>query len=110
MCIRDSDVGRQDISSEDDGQSNAYSAITPVKISIQIDVVKEMLSLTVTDNGKGYPPEVLAALSSGETGENTPHILGLHVVEQIAAAHGGKATFGQNTPHGAKAVVWLPLE
>ena len=91
-------------------QSCVYNTIPPVRISIQIDVVKEMLYLTVTDNGKGYPPEVLAALTSGETGENTPHILGLHVVEQIAAAHGGKATFGQNMPHGAKAVVQLPTQ
>ena len=104
------DEGRQDISPDDNRQSNAYSAITPVKISIQIDVVKEMLHLTVTDNGQGYPETVLAALSFGGTGENTPHILGLHVVEQIAAAHGGKATFGQNTPCGAKAVVELPTE
>ena len=91
-------------------QSNVYGTIAPVRISIQIDVVEEMLHLTVTDNGQGYPETVLAALSSGEIGENTPHILGLHVVEQIAAAHGGKATFGQNTPCGAKAVVELPTE
>lgn len=91
-------------------QSNVYNIIAPVRISIQIDVVEEMLHLTVADNGKGYPETVLAALSSGEIGENTPHILGLHVVEQIAEAHGGKATFGQNTPCGAKAVVELPTE
>ena len=42
--------------------------------------------------------------------EQTPHILGLHVVEQIAAAHGGRVTFGQNVPNGAKATVWLPLD
>ena len=29
-------------------------------------------------------------------------------VEQIAAAHGGRVTFGQNVPNGAKATVWLP--
>ena len=91
-------------------QSNVYNIIAPVRISIQIDVVEEMLHLTLADNGKGYPETVLAALSSGEIGENTPHILGLHVVEQIAEAHGGKATFGQNTPCGAKAVVELPTE
>ena len=27
---------------------------------------------------------------------------------QIAAAHGGRVTFGQNVPNGAKATVWLP--
>ena len=28
---------------------------------------------------------------------------------QIAAAHGGRAVFGQNSPCGAKTTVWLPL-
>lgn len=41
---------------------------------------------------------------------NAPHILGLHVVEQIAAAHGGRAEFSQNSPTGARARVWLPLQ
>ena len=59
--------------------------------------------------GIGYPAAVLAALNAAEPTENAPHILGLYVVQQIAAAHGGTAVFGQNTPHGAKAVVYLPL-
>ena len=50
-----------------------------------------MLTIQVTDDGQGYPPAVLAVLQAGETGENPPHILGLHVVEQILAAHGGTA-------------------
>ena len=64
--------------------------------------------LTVADNGTGYPPAVLAALQGTPQNEQTPHILGLHVVEQIAAAHGGRVVFGQNAPNGAKATVWLP--
>ena len=81
----------------------------PVRIQMQTDVVQNRLCLTITDDGTGYPPAVLAALNSPNPGENAPHILGLHVVEQIAAAHGGQVVFGQNTPHGAKTVVWLPL-
>ena len=50
----------------------------------------------------------LAALQGTPQNEQTPHILGLHVVEQIAAAHGGRVVFGQNAPNGAKATVWLP--
>ena len=50
-----------------------------------------------------------AALQAGETGENPPHILGLHVVEQILAAHGGTAAFAQALPHGAAAALTLPL-
>ena len=66
--------------------------------------------LTVADDGCGYPPAVLAAMNAPEVCENAPHILGLHVVEQIAIAHGGKAEFAQNIPQGAKAVISLPME
>ena len=76
----------------------------PVKITVQADVQAGRLVLTLADDGAGYPPAVLAALHDAET-DNAPHILGLHVVEQIAAAHGGEAVFTQNPPHGAKAVV-----
>ena len=81
----------------------------PVKIGVHAEVDKKFLRLIITDNGSGYPPAVLEALSAPEPGENAPHILGLHVVEQIAAAHGGRTSFEQNTPCGAKTTVWLPL-
>lgn len=80
-----------------------------VEISIHTEITENFFRLTVTDNGKGYPPEVLATLYSDETTDNAPHILGLHVVEQIAAAHGGKTLFCQNVPAGAKTIVFLPL-
>lgn len=80
-----------------------------VKISVKTSVDGKFFLMTIADDGKGYPPEVLAALNSEEIQENAPHILGLHVVEQIAAAHGGKTLFSQNTPSGAKTIVWLPL-
>ena len=82
----------------------------PVRIDLRTEVADHSLCLTVADDGCGYPPAVLAALHSPEPGENAPHILGLHVVEQIAAAHGGSAVFGQNTPHGARTILRLPLE
>lgn len=80
----------------------------PVEIEVQTDVAGNRFCLTVADNGTGYPPAVLAALQGTPQNEQTPHILGLHVVEQIAAAHGGRVAFGQNVPNGAKATVWLP--
>lgn len=80
----------------------------PVEIEVQTDVAGNRFCLTVADNGTGYPPAVLAALQGTPQNEQTPHILGLHVVEQIAAAHGGRVVFGQNAPNGAKATVWLP--
>ena len=82
----------------------------PVWLGIRTEVVGGSFCLTVADDGAGYPPAVLAALNAPEPVENAPHILGLHVVEQIASAHGGRAVFGQNTPHGAKTTLWLPLD
>ena len=81
----------------------------PVHITIRAEIVDAALTVCITDDGRGYPPAVLAALRTGETGENTPHILGLHVVEQIMAAHGGTAAFAPNTPHGASVLLILPL-
>lgn len=81
----------------------------PVSVCLSAEVRGRQLCLTLTDDGVGYPPAVLAALKEPDPSEDAPHILGLHVVEQIAAAHGGKSVFEQNTPHGAKATIWLPL-
>ena len=81
----------------------------PVNITVHTRQVGERFCLTVADDGIGYPAAVLVALNAAGPAENAPHILGLYVVQQIAAAHGGRAVFGQNSPHGAKAVVCLPL-
>lgn len=81
----------------------------PVKIEVKTDVRENRFCLTVADDGKGYPPAVLMALNSASQNEYTPHILGLHVVEQIATAHGGRVVFGQNAPKGARVTVWMPL-
>lgn len=80
----------------------------PVNITVHTRRTGERFCLTVADDGIGYPSAVLAALNAAEPAENAPHILGLYVVQQIAAAHGGRAVFGQNTPHGAKTMVYLP--
>lgn len=81
-----------------------------VSITVRTEAAGDCFCLTVADDGCGYPPAVLAAMNAPEPCENAPHILGLHVVEQIAIAHGGKAEFAQNIPQGAKAVISLPME
>ena len=83
----------------------------PGPVQVQLSAVRtgKTLRITIADDGAGYPPAVLHAMQTGEAGENTPHILGLHVVEQIIRAHGGTAAFARNAPHGAKAVLVLPV-
>ena len=84
----------------------------PGPVQVQLSAVRtgKTLRITIADDGAGYPPAVLHALQTGEAGENTPHILGLHVVEQIIRAHGGTAAFARNAPRGAKAVLVLPVK
>lgn len=79
-----------------------------VHCRVKVEIQERTLCITCTDDGTGYSAAVLAALQTGETGENTPHILGLHVVEQILQAHGGRAYFEQNSPQGSKVVLHLP--
>ena len=67
----------------------------PVNITVHTRRAGERFCLTVADDGIGYPAAVLAALNAAESAENAPHILGLYVVQQIAAAHGGRAVFGR---------------
>ena len=83
----------------------------PGPVQVQLSAVRtgKTLRITIADDGAGYPPAVLHALQTGEAGENTPHILGLHVVEQIIRTHGGTAAFARNAPRGAKAVLVLPV-
>ena len=71
-----------------------------------------LLLLDVADDGQGYPEAVLELLrrpdGAEDAGGNAPHILGLHVVQQIIAAHGGRVRFAQDTPCGAWAGIELP--
>lgn len=80
----------------------------PVEVRISAEMDGGKLRIILADDGVGYPPAVLRALSCPEQ-EGAPHILGLHVVEQILSAHGGRAVFLRNRPQGAKAVLVLPV-
>ena len=81
-----------------------------VHIRMRAEKTADTLRLTILDDGCGYPPRVLHALYEGsDTEENAPHILGLHVVEQILQAHGGTAVFTQRQPRGARACLTIPL-
>lgn len=66
------------------------------------------LSLTVRDDGVGYPERVLLALEHPDSVESPPHILGLHLVRQIILAHGGRVFFANGENGGAVARLTLP--
>lgn len=81
----------------------------PITLTFHADADETTLHLTIQDDGTGYPQSVLAVLNGEPEGENAPHILGLHVVEQIVNAHGGSVQFVNRDPHGAKVMMQLPL-
>lgn len=83
----------------------------PGTVHCRVDaaVKDRWLCLTMADDGNGYPPRVLEALQGERPADHVPHILGLHVVEQILQAHGGTASFCQNQPQGSKVLLRLPL-
>ena len=81
----------------------------PITLAFHADADETTLHLTIQDDGTGYPQSVLAVLNGEPEGENAPHILGLHVVEQIINAHGGSVQFVNRDPHGAKVMMQLLL-
>lgn len=64
-------------------------------IALSASLHDRRLTLCVSDDGAGYPPSVLAILHGRPLYDplNAPHILGLHLVEQIARAHGASVAF-----------------
>lgn len=75
-------------------------------ITIRASIQNDALMLTVRDDGKGFPTDVLDMLSNtdGATSEG-PHILGLRLVRQIVEAHGGSVSFCNDA--GAVSVITL---
>lgn len=77
------------------------------EIQVMAELEDGQFVLTVRDNGVGYPEAVLRNLFDTCSDPNAPHILGLHLVGQIVAAHGGQASFRNDS--GAVAVLHLPI-
>lgn len=76
-------------------------------ITVLAEMAAGQLTLEVRDNGSGYPAGVLSSLSGTRPDSNAPHILGLHLVQQIIAAHGGEAAF--RNENGAAALLRFPI-
>ena len=76
-------------------------------IWVAAEIAEGQFVLEVRDNGGGYPEAVLRNFSDTCSDPNAPHILGLHLVQQIVAAHGGQASFHNDS--GAVATLHLPL-
>lgn len=62
-------------------------------ITVRAEMDGNCFKLSVRDNGAGYPAAVLEVLRGAAETEHTPHILGLHLVQQIVDAHHGSVRF-----------------
>ena len=85
----------------------------PCTICVSADVQGNQLRLCIQDDGARYPEAVLRRLdtddAAGEAAgeDNAPHILGLHLVQQIVRVHGGSVRFPN--AEGARAEICLPI-
>ena len=79
---------------------------TGCDIWVTAEILDGQFVLEVQDNGPGYPEAVLRNLSDTCADPNAPHILGLHLVQQIVEAHGGQTVFCSDG--GAVAFLYLP--
>ena len=81
-------------------------------IMVAVEAGPDEWLFTVSDTGQGLSPASLAAFCRGEdlssTQSDGEHGLGLKLVRQIAAAHGGWVDAADNTPSGLRVIAHLP--
>ena len=78
-------------------------------IKIQLSGNSSTTLLSVTDNGTGFPAEILKRLNQPlEPMALDNHGLGLTIVRQIMSVHGGTASFSNLTGGGCRVILTLP--
>ncbi|WP_298580425.1 sensor histidine kinase KdpD [uncultured Olegusella sp.] len=65
--------------------------------------------LSVSDDGHGFGDVLLSTLKKKSSDELPEHGLGLVIVQRIATAHGGRASFANNEGCGCTCTVELPI-
>ncbi len=79
-------------------------------VAVRVEPAEGGLAITVADDGRGFSAETLAALDRPAASLDRPaRGTGLAIVQQIARAHGGRATFENRPEGGGCARLWLPL-
>jgi signal transduction histidine kinase len=83
----------------------------PGRIDIEMSRVEGALSITVSDNGPGIPPDILPRMFRPNVSTKTSRSrsgLGLHIVASIVRKYSGRVTAG-NRERGAGAVFTISL-
>jgi len=89
---------------------DALAGTREPRIVVASDTAGEMVRLTVTDNGCGFPETVIRrAFEPYVTTKPKGTGLGLAVVKKIVEEHGGTATIANVPPRGACVTILLPM-
>jgi signal transduction histidine kinase len=83
----------------------------PGRIDIEMSRVEGALSITVSDNGPGIPPDILPRMFRPNVSTKTSRSrsgLGLHIVASIVRKYSGRVTAG-NRERGAGAIFTISL-
>ena len=79
------------------------------KINVHLESTAAGAEFTFTDTGEGVPSVVIDALSGSETlQKSSVHVMGLRIVKQIIAAHGGRTEFLMRKSGNGDVVLKLP--
>ncbi|MGH8616427.1 MAG: ATP-binding protein [Burkholderiales bacterium] len=89
---------------------DALAGVADPRIDIRSRRDADFLSLSVVDNGTGFPDKVLArAFEPYITTKPKGTGLGLSIVKKIVEEHGGRVELGNLAPRGASVTIFLPL-
>ena len=89
---------------------DALAGVAGPRIDIRSRRTADLLSLSVVDNGAGFPDKVLArAFEPYITTKPKGTGLGLSIVKKIVEEHGGRVELENLVPHGASVTIFLPL-
>ena len=88
---------------------DAVGASSLPRISVRLGRFEGGVALSVTDNGNGFPPELMgSAFEPYVTTKPKGTGLGLAIVHKIVEEHHGTILLENIEPHGAKVTVVLP--
>jgi nitrogen fixation/metabolism regulation signal transduction histidine kinase len=89
---------------------DALGGVREPRIVIKTEPAGEAAKITITDNGCGFPAELMKrAFEPYVTTKPKGTGLGLVIVKKIVEEHGGKIEIGNVAPQGARIAVTLPL-
>ena len=89
---------------------DALAGTREPRVVVASDTAGEMVRLTVTDNGCGFPETVIQrAFEPYVTTKPKGTGLGLAIVKKIVEEHGGTATIANVPPSGACVTILLPM-